>query len=195
MKLKGWASFFPNKKYLHDGIVAIFMACLLFLIPTKKGGTLLSGNDLKRIPLEIILLFGGGFALARGFELSGLGAYIAQQLTFLKGFHPLLLIVAIVLTVTVISEFASNVASIQLALPVLQSLSLAIDVNPLTLMIPATLAASLGFVLPIATAPNTIVFGTGLVPVKSFMAAGIRVDLWGIIIISFFSWLFMPYLF
>jgi len=195
INVKGWASFFPHKKYLHDGIVAIFMACLLFLIPSKKGGTLLSGNDLKRIPLEIILLFGGGFALARGFELSGLGAYIAQQLTFLKGFHPLLLIVAIVLTVTVISEFASNVASIQLALPVLQSLALAIDVNPLTLMIPATLAASLGFVLPIATAPNTIVFGTGLVPVKSFMAAGFRVDLWGIIIISLLSWMFMPYLF
>jgi sodium-dependent dicarboxylate transporter 2/3/5 len=124
-----------------------------------------------------------------------LGAFIAKQLTFMQGLHPLLLIFAIVLTVTIISEFASNVASIQLALPVLQSLAVAIDIHPLTLMIPATLAASLGFVLPIATAPNTIVFGTGLVPVKGFLHAGLRVDLLGIVIISLLSWLLMPYLF
>jgi sodium-dependent dicarboxylate transporter 2/3/5 len=195
VQLRGWSSLFEHKKYLHDGIVAIFMACLLFLIPTKRGGTLLNGEDLKRIPLEIMLLFGGGFALAKGFELSGLGAFIAKQLTFMQGLHPLLLIFAIVLTVTIISEFASNVASIQLALPVLQSLAVAIDIHPLTLMIPATLAASLGFVLPIATAPNTIVFGTGLVPVKGFLHAGLRVDLLGIVIISLLSWLLMPYLF
>lgn len=194
--LKGWSNLFAQPKYLHDGIVAIFMGLLLFLIPSgEKGNTLLGSEDLKRIPLEIILLFGGGFALAKGFEVSGLGGYIAEQLTFLSGLHPLILIVAIVTTVTLISEFASNVASIQLALPVLQSLALAIDVEPLTLMMPATLAASLGFILPIATAPNTIVFGTGLVPVKNLMYAGVRVDLLGIILISILSYYMMPLLF
>jgi len=195
VKLKGWSTFFEHKSFLHDGVVALFMAILLFLIPASKGGNLLNGSDLQRIPLEIMLLFGGGFALARGFELSGLGGYIANQLTFLSGFHPLLIIIAIVTTLTIISEFASNVASIQLALPILQSLSEAIDVHPLSLMIPATLAASLGFVLPIATAPNTIVYGTGMVAAKDLAIAGIRVDFIGIILISVLCWLLMPMLF
>lgn len=193
--LRGWSNIFPDPKFLHDGIVAIFMGLLLFMIPAGKGSTLLNSEDLERIPLEIILLFGGGFALARGFEVSGLGVYIAQQLTFLAGLHPLLLIIAIVCTVTIISEFASNVASIQLALPVLHSLAMAIGVNPLMLMIPATLAASLGFVLPIATAPNTIVFGTGFVPVRQLMIAGIRVDFLGIVLISLLAYFLMPLVF
>ncbi len=185
-KIPGWKNIFPNPDNIQDGTVAIAMALLLFFIPSKseKGKMLMSWDEAKQLPFHILLLFGSGFALAKGFELSGLSHWLAIKLEFMKGVPPILLILALCTLVTVISEFASNVASIQLMLPIILPLVEVLDVHPLTLMLPATLAASLGFMLPIATAPNTIVFGSNRIKVSDMMVAGFILNLIGILMIT-----------
>lgn len=185
-KMKGWSNFFPDKSFLQDSTVAVFMAVLLFLIPssTEKGRTLITWQEASRLPFDIILLFGGGFALAKGFELSGLSTWFAAQLHFTKDTNIYLLIFMLCMFIAVISEFASNVASIQLMLPIIIAIQQTTNVHPLLLMIPATLAASLGFMLPVATAPNTIVFGSKRLQVKDMLKAGFALDVIGVLLIT-----------
>jgi sodium-dependent dicarboxylate transporter 2/3/5 len=186
IKMKGWSNLFPNKDYLQDGTVAIVMALLLFFIPSRKekGRALIIWEDITRLPFDIILLFGGGFALAKGFELSGLSNWLASQLKFTASTNIYVLIFGICILVTIISEFASNVACIQLMLPILLAIQKTMNVHPLLLMMPATLAASLGFMLPVATAPNTIVFGSHRIRVKDMLKAGLVLDIAGILLIT-----------
>jgi sodium-dependent dicarboxylate transporter 2/3/5 len=182
-KIPGWTELLGETgKYVQDSTVAVAMALLLFLIPsgTEKGRNLLNWEEAKEIPFDIILLFGSGFALAKGFELSGLSNWLAGRLELLQGAPIWLLVLVIAAVVSLISEFASNVASIQLALPILISMQKVLDVHPLVLLVPATLAASLGFMLPVATAPNTIVFGTGRIKVSHMVKNGFVLDLVGI---------------
>lgn len=192
-KYKGWVNLFQMPKYIDDSLVAVTAALLLFLIPSKKnkGEALLTWDDAKKIRYDIILMFGSGFALAYGFEVSGLSQWLAGSLSVLKGVHPFLVILSICGIVTLISEFASNIASIQLAIPVMIALQKNLDLPPLVLMIPATFAASLGFMLPVATAANTIVFGTKRIEIKDMFRVGIVLDILGILLISVFCYLFL----
>ena len=173
------------------------MATLLFFIPSTKNNDtqLLMWEDCKKLPLGIMLLFGSGFALAKGFELSGLSNLLANGLHILNGKELFFIILGICLLITIISEFASNVASIQLALPILLALSISIKIPALSLMIPATLAASLGFMLPVATAPNTIAYGSGFIKVKDMYSIGFWVNMIGIILIASICYLFSPSIF
>ncbi len=184
--IKGWSKLFKNAAQIQDSTVAIFMAILLFIIPSKSmpGKKLLDWKETSKLPYDIILLFGSGFALAKGFEDSGLSDFLAAQLQILQGVNPIWIILMVCILVTVISEFASNVASIQLVLPILISLQQAMHLHPLLLMIPATLAASLGFMMPIATAGNTIVFSSGHIKTKEMAIAGFVSNLAGIIFIT-----------
>lgn len=186
VQLRGWSRLFSNPLWIQDSTVAIAMALVLFVLPSVRGGgeRLLEWRDVQGLPFGIVLLFGAGFALAKGFEVSGLSSWLAGKLNFLVGSHPIVLIGGICVVICVISEFASNVASIQLALPILMALQKTLGVEPELLMIPATLAASLGFMLPVATAPNTIVFGSGKVHVRDMLKAGLLVDIGGILIIT-----------
>ncbi len=192
-KLKGWANVFKTPKFIDDSFVAIIAAMLLFLIPSKKdsGNALLEWEDAKKIRYDIILMFGSGFALAYGFEITGLSNWLALQLMVLKGVSPVLIILGICCIVTIISEFASNIASIQLAIPVMMALQKNMDVSPLFLMIPATFAASLGFMLPVATAANTIVFGTKMIPIKDMFKVGFLLDVLGILVITLMCYLYI----
>lgn len=184
--IPGWSDLMSHPEYVQDSTVAIAMALLLFLIPSKteKGKMLLSWEEGKKLPFGIVLLFGGGFALAKGFDTSGLSNWLAGHLSFFAGASPFLIIFGICIIVTLLSEFASNVASIQLMLPVLVSVLPGLGVSPLLLMVPATLAASLGYMLPVATAPNTIVYGTGRIPVKEMMITGLLLDVIGIAVVT-----------
>ncbi len=184
--IKGWSNLFLNKTYLGDSTVAVFMALLLFLIPSKteKGRAIIIWEDVAKLPFDITLLFGGGFALAKGFEISGLSGWLAGQLQFAAGTNIFIVIFGLCVLVTIISEFASNVACIQLMLPILIAIQQTMNIHPLMLMIPATLAASLGFMLPVATAPNTIVFGSNRLKVKDMLRAGLVLDLIGIVLIT-----------
>jgi sodium-dependent dicarboxylate transporter 2/3/5 len=184
--MKGWSNLFPYKMYLQDSTVAVFMAVSLFLIPSKteKGRALITWEETSKLPFDIILLFGGGFALAKGFELSGLSTWLATQLNFAADMNIYLIIFGMCIVITIISEFASNVASIQLMLPILIAVQQTMDVHPLILMIPATLSASLGFMLPVATAPNTIVFGSNRLRVNDMLRAGFFLNVIGVLLIT-----------
>lgn len=193
MNFRGWNNLLKVPSYVDDSFVALVAALSLFLLPSSKnkGEALLVWDDAKKLRYDIILMFGSGFALAYGFEKSGLSNWLADSLIILKGVHPLLIILGICFIVTVISEFASNIASIQLAIPVMLALQKDLELQPLLLMMPATFAASLGFMLPVATAANTIVFGTREIEMKDMLRVGIVLDLLGILIISFLCYLYL----
>jgi len=184
--MEGWASLFAYPDQLQDGTVAVFMAILLFLIPSRQepGNRLLSWKETSRLPYDVILLFGSGFALSKGFESSGLSNWLAGQLIVLRDVPTPLIVLGICVVVTVISEFASNVASIQLVMPVLISMQKALDIDPLLLLLPAALAASSGFMLPVATAPNTIVYSSGMIKVREMARAGFWTDLIAIVLFT-----------
>lgn len=190
---KGWNRLFIIPKFVDDSFVAIVAALLLFLIPSKakKGEALLIWDDAKKLRYDIILMFGSGFALAFGFEKSGLSNWLADSLVVLKGVSPIIVILGICIIVTIISEFASNIASIQLAIPVMIALQKDLDLPPLLLMMPATFAASLGFMLPVATAANTIVFGTKQIDIKDMFKVGLVLDIVGILIITIMCYLYL----
>ncbi|HWO58353.1 MAG TPA: SLC13 family permease [bacterium] len=182
--IPGWNNLFPSPKMIDDGTVAMIIALLLFLIPSRgePGERLLDWRTAVRLQWGVVLLFGGGFALARGMEDSGLSAWLAGQLRALEGVPPLVLVLSICMLVTFLTELVSNTACVQMVLPLLGTLSLAIGVHPLLLMVPATIAASCGFMLPVGTPPNAIVFGTGEVRVRDMIRAGLVMDLLSVLI-------------
>jgi sodium-dependent dicarboxylate transporter 2/3/5 len=184
IRFGGWEKLFP-KGYIKDSTVAIAAAIAMFVIPSgEKGKFILEWNDVKRLPLHIILLFGGGFALAKGIEVSGLGEFLASQLHFFEHYPAWTLIAALAVLVTLLSELASNVATITLMLPIIASLSEAINIDPIKVMVPATFAASFGFMLVIATAPNTIAYATGLFSSRNLFRVGLWMNLVGIALLT-----------
>ncbi len=179
----------PVGYLIDDGSVSIAVALTLFMIPAgnKVGGRLMDWEDAKRVPWGILLLFGGGLAIAKGFSTSGLGEYVAGQLQVLLGdSSPLMIVMGTVGFITAFTEVSSNTATISLSLPIMASLSQAIEVHPLLLLIPTTLAASCAFMLPVSTPPNAIVYGSGRVPIMKMVIAGIWLDILSVILLTLF---------
>ncbi|MDQ1265621.1 MAG: solute carrier family 13 (sodium-dependent dicarboxylate transporter), er 2/3/5, partial [Bacteroidota bacterium] len=171
---------------------------ILFIIPTKNTANsvrLLDLSAFKKIPWEIIILFGGGFALAKGFQDSGLSVILGRQFAVLAGIHPIFMVGIVCTGLTFLTELTSNTATTQTILPILASISIAIKVNPLLLMIPATISASFAFMLPVATPPNAIVFGSGRVSIWDMARTGFLINIIGIIVVTLFfyfigGWIF-----
>lgn len=182
--IPGWSGLFKNPSYINDGTVAIFIALILFILPSKseKGERIMDWETARKIPWNIVLLFGGGFALAKGFVDSGLSMWFGEQMAGLANLEPIVLTFANVTMMSFLTELTSNTATTEMILPILSGLSTTIEVNPLLLMIPATLAASLAFMLPVATPPNAIIFGTNRIRVKDMVKTGILLNLAGIIV-------------
>ncbi len=171
---------------IDDGTVAIAMALLLFAIPAKSTrNRLLEAKDLKETPWDILILFGGGLALAKGFGTSGLSSWIAGEFqVLLDGSHPGLIVVGAVGFVTSLTELASNTATVSTAIPIMSSLAQGIGVHPLLLMMPAALAASCAFMLPVATPPNAVIYSSGRVPIIKMVVAGIWLDILSFILLT-----------
>ncbi len=186
VNIPGWSQLFNNPGYINDGTVAIMIAVILFIIPSRsnKGERLMNWETANRLPWHIVLLFGGGFALAKGFVDSGLSLWFGEQLSGLAGTHPMLLTGVIVTMMSFLTELTSNTASTEMILPILAGLAVSIQINPLLLMIPATLAASLAFMLPVATPPNAIIFGTGHVTIRDMVRTGFLLNLVGIVVVT-----------
>ncbi|MGF1612860.1 MAG: SLC13 family permease [Gammaproteobacteria bacterium] len=188
--IPGWSNWLPDPGMVDDGTVALFMASLLFLVPTRtpdarsKAATLMDATVFKNLPWGIIILFGGGFALAEGFQVSGLADYLGSRLQLLAGFPPLLMIALICLSLTFLTEVTSNTATAQMILPILASVGVAMGENPMLLMIPATLSASCAFMMPVATPPNAVVFGSGRVAIGDMVKTGFVINLLGVVIIT-----------
>jgi len=184
----------PGLAMVKDSTIAIAGALLLFLIPVdiKKGEFLLDWKTAVTIPWDIIILFGGGFALAQGFSESGLTLWLAQQLTVLQGVNVVLILVVVVLLVVFLTELTSNTATASLLLPVMGALATAIDMNPPGLMVATVVAASFAFMLPVATPPNAIVFSSRQVTILQMASAGFWLNLAGAVVISGFVYLILP---
>lgn len=184
VNIPGWSQLFANPGFINDGTVAIFISIILFIIPskTRKGERLMNWRTANKLPWHIVILFGGGFALAKGFVDSGLSIWFGEQLSGLAGTHPMTLTSVIVAMMSFLTELTSNVASTEMILPILAGLAVSIQINPLLLMIPATLAASLAFMLPVATPPNAIIFGTGRLHIKDMVKTGFLLNLVGVVV-------------
>jgi sodium-dependent dicarboxylate transporter 2/3/5 len=143
------------------------------------------GDDVfKKIPWHIELLFGGGFALAQGFRVTGLSELIGTRFAGLEGVPPYAMIALVCGGLTFLTELTSNTATTEMILPILASVAVAMKANPLLLMIPATLSASCAFMMPVATPPNAIIFGSGRIRIAEMARVGLAINLIGVLVIS-----------
>ncbi|XP_041807508.1 solute carrier family 13 member 5a [Chelmon rostratus] len=205
--MDGWATHVFNSKaeFVTDATVSLFVAVLLFVLPSEPPHFLCfwRSSDTesqvsrgpapplltwqvtqKKMPWNIVLLLGGGFALAKGSEESGLSRWLGTQMTPLHSIPPWAIAIILCLLIATFTECASNVATATLFLPILASMSQSISLNPLYVMIPCTLSASFAFMLPVATPPNAIVFSYGLLKVSDMARAGVVMNIIGIGCIS-----------
>ncbi len=195
--VKGWSSLFKNPEHLNDGTVAITIAVLLFLLPSKngQGKFIMDWKTAEKVPWDIILLFGGGFALASGFKESGLSYWFGGQLIWLKGVHPIIIVLSVSILITFLTELTSNVATVETFLPVLAGLAMSLELNPLLFMLPATISASLAFMMLAATPPNAIIFGTKRIKVLEMSKTGIMLNFIGIAIVTLATYYLATFIF
>jgi sodium-dependent dicarboxylate transporter 2/3/5 len=191
--IPGWSDALPFGKYIDDGTIAIGMAIVLFCIPSRRREegdeenshrTLLDTGVFAKLPWHIILLFGGGFALASGFKNSGLSEWIGQHFAGMEGAPEWLLVGAVTGGITFLTELTSNTATTEMILPILASIASAAKIHPLVLMVPAALAASCAFMMPVATPPNAIVFASGRIRIADMVKAGLIINLISIIVVT-----------
>ncbi|GBE30036.1 MAG TPA: SLC13/DASS family transporter [Bacteroidetes bacterium] len=188
--IPGWSQLLPEPSYAGDGLPAIALSILLFMLPSSvRGERIMNWDTAKRLPWGIVLLFGGGFALAAAINVSGLALWIGGQLAGLGKLSPAVMVGAISTLMTFTTELTSNTATTQLVLPVLAAVAVAIGRNPLLLMIPATLSASCAFMMPVATPPNAIVFGSGRIRIIDMAKTGLLLNLIGVLLIT--AWLML----
>ncbi len=184
-------------KALHlikDSTIAMAGALVLFVIPSNwpKREFLLDWKTAVTIPWDILILFGGGFALAKGFSESGLTSFIAGQLSVLQGSNILFIIAVVTLLVIFLTELTSNTATASLTLPIMAALAGAMQIHPYGLMVATVIAASFAFMLPVATPPNAIIFSSRYVTIPQMMKAGIWLNLIGVVLISLFVMFLLP---
>eukprot|EP00057_Strongylocentrotus_purpuratus_P004466 XP_003728756.1 PREDICTED: solute carrier family 13 member 5 [Strongylocentrotus purpuratus] len=201
----GWAGLFPVPGYLSDATAAIFISICLFIFPAyppwfmrifkrfrqeddkkpKTRDALLDWKTTQRmLPWNVILLLGGGFALADGTEASGLSQWLADQFKVLEFLPPWVFVLIITVIICFFTEFTSNVATATIFLPILAALAESICINPLYIMLPATISCSYAFMLPVATPPNAIAFAYGSLTVPDMMRAGSMMNVLGIIVVN-----------
>jgi sodium-dependent dicarboxylate transporter 2/3/5 len=173
---------------LTDGTVAVAAGIALFLIPDGTGRPLLTWAEADKAPWGVIMMFGGGLALASGMAASGLADWLGQSLLPLSSMPLIVVALALVALVIVVTEFASNVATASAIIPVVASLIAALGVDPLLLAMPAALAASWGFMLPAGTGPNAIAWATGRIQLSRMIGAGLALDVAGAFLIVGVVW-------
>jgi len=185
----------PILPALDDTIIAITFGLLLFVLPTKKGGeAIISWKDTVKLPWGIIILFGGGMALAKAFEVSGLAIWLGQLMTTFGGLPLILLLFVLVTAVNFLTEITSNLATTAMLLPVLAPLAFEVGVHPFGLMVAAAVAASCAYMLPVATPPNAVVFGSGYLRIPDMVSKGIVLNLFSILLITIMVYFLLPVL-
>ena len=193
LQLSGWSAWLPYAG-VDDGTVAMLMAGVLFLLPASAGGGILHRGSFQQLPWDIVLLLGGGFALAFGMRHAGLSAWIGTQLQFLHAVPLPVMLLAIAAVMIFLTEITSNTATTQVMLPILAAASLAGGLDMSATMLVATLTASCAFMLPVATPPNAIIFGTGFVPMRQMVRCGLRLNLIMMFVVAAMVWLLRPLL-
>lgn len=180
---------------IDDTIIAMTAGILLFTIPAKKEGEqIINWEEAVKMPWGIILLFGGGMALASGFETSGLAVWFGTQMTLLQTLPLLLLIFIIIFSVNFITELTSNLATTAMLLPILAPIALNLNLNPYMLLVATTVAASCAFMLPVATPPNAVVFGSGYLRIPDMVRTGIWMNVISILILTVMVYFLLPFI-
>uniref|UniRef100_A0A8C7WM71 Solute carrier family 13 member 4 n=1 Tax=Oryzias sinensis TaxID=183150 RepID=A0A8C7WM71_9TELE len=194
----GWTSLFEKKGYRTDATVSVLLGFLLFLIPARRPfssssyensgsdplAPMITWKDFQRLmPWEIVILVGGGYALAAGCKVSGLSMWIGRQLEPMSGLPPWAVTLLACLLVSAVTEFASNPATLTVFLPILSALSETLLINPLHTLIPSTMCVSFGVMLPVGNPPNAIVFSYGHVKISDMVKAGFGVNLIGVAVV------------
>jgi len=186
--IPGWSRLLPFPEMIDDGTVAIAMASILFLIPTQdrsRGYKRIMGPDvIPKLPWNIVLLFGGGFALAAGLQQTGLATMIGKQLEVVGNLPTFAIIILVCLMITFLTEVTSNTATTEMILPVLAAVAVVTGTHPLLLMIPAAISASCAFMMPVATPPNAIVFGSERISIAEMVRIGIFLNFIGVLVIT-----------
>ena len=179
----GWREWF-DLPMANDAAVAFCAVIIMFITRDKSGDPLISWEQASAIPWGVLLLFAGGITLAKGFVVSGLSIQVGDLLASLASVPTLLAIVVVAVLVTALTEATSNTATTALLMPILAAASIAAEIDPMILMVPAAMSASCAFMLPVATAPNAVVFGTGRIGIQTMIRWGIWVNLLGVLVIS-----------
>jgi sodium-dependent dicarboxylate transporter 2/3/5 len=193
--LPGWSSIWSRFKTVDDGTIAVAMALILFFIPAsrnEKAERILEMDVFGRLPWGIILLFGGGFALASGFASSGLSMHIGESFRALGDIPIPVLLLIICLTVTFLTELTSNVATITMLLPILVAWAASLGIHPLLFAIPATISASMAFMMPVATPPNAVVFGSQRIRIIEMARTGLVLNLLAVLLTLLAVYIFFP---
>ena len=178
---------------IDDTIIAIFYAILLFIFNSKDGNKkIISWKDSAKLPWGIVLLFGGGLSLAAAMQGSGLTLWIGEKLYGLNTFSLIMIVLSIVFVVNFLTEITSNLATVSMILPILATLSITLGLHPFIIMISATIAASCAFMLPVATPPNAVVFGSGYLRIKDMIKTGLFMNLISILLVSLYVYYILP---
>jgi sodium-dependent dicarboxylate transporter 2/3/5 len=184
------ADFIPG---IDDTIIAIISGLLLFILPNKeRTARLITWEDAVKLPWGILLLFGGGMALAMGFDTSGLANWIGGQMTALENIPLFLSLLILIASVNFLTEITSNLATTAMLLPILVSVAAALGVHPNLLLVGATVAASCAFMLPVATPPNAVVFGSGYLKIEDMVKKGIWMNVASILLLTVIVYYFLP---
>jgi len=180
---------------IDDTVIALVAALILFIIPSKnkKGDRLLDWETAVKLPWGILLLFGGGLAIAAGFVESGLSEWIGSQLIALQGVHIIMVLFVVTTLVIFLTEITSNTATASMMFPIMASLAVALDIHPYSVMIAAAVAASCAFMLPVATPPNAVVFGSGYLRIPDMAKAGFALNIIGIFIVTLAIYFLLPF--
>lgn len=192
-----WEKKLNLKNFSHDALVAIFGALILFIIPYKEENKLkpiLDWETALNIPWGILFIFGGGFSLASAFEKTNLTQKLSQYLKFFGNLNIILFVTLLSLFLVFLTEVTSNTATATIILPFLGSLSKAININPLFLMLPATICVSFAFMLPSGTPPNAIVFASRKVKIKDMAKIGLILNFLGTFLVVIFFFLFIRHI-
>jgi len=181
-----WGKYLPQ---ITDASIAITGALLLFLIPAREKASLLSWEDTEKVPWGVAILMGGGFAIARGFADTGLAEWVSQSLSFLVIMPVFLLILATVTITKIFTEITSNTATATILMPIAASIAVTLGISPFGIMAAVAISSSLAFMMPVATPPNAIVFGSGYVTIPQMARAGLWLNLVTVVIVSLFAFL------
>jgi sodium-dependent dicarboxylate transporter 2/3/5 len=179
----------PGLGALDDAVIGIVAALALFIVPAERGKRLLDWKDTQRAPWDVLILFGGGLALAQAITDSGLGKWIGGELGALETLPLMAIMLIVTIVIVMVTEFASNVAAAASFVPVVAGLAGTLQLDPLWLVIPAALAATWGFMMPSGTPPNAIAYATGYVRVREMIKAGAWIDLLGLAAIPLATWI------
>ena len=200
--IPGWSTFLGVSQYVHDSTVAIIAAILLFVTPSGNtdvksthSKTLLDWKSASQVPWGVVIIVGGGYAIADAFKHTGLADFIGLKLSFISQYPTLLILVIVILVMIFLTEINSNTATANIFLPVLASMAIAGQMNPLLLMIPATFACSFSFMLPSGTGTNAVIFGSNRVTIPEMARCGFGLNLLSVILLTLLMYTYvLPFL-